>query len=206
LASSSSADSIEGAEMVEFQSSSSSSGSSSDQLDIDSETRQFLKKKQKLGDDDDGLDAKADGLKPPMGKPKPRGKVRRTEEQRKKRHAARHREEAKELQGWRRYLCTLWRYSLLPHTPHAPHTPHTRRTHAAHALNLVRCFSARRHTQMESEEVQVSACAHGLPAVLHYSHLHRQRHPACRRDRSQQGYTPPSSPAPSSTSSSPTSS
>lgn len=111
LASSSSSDSIEGAEMVEFQSSSSSSGSSSDQLDIDNETRQFLKKKQKLGDDDDGLDAKADGLKPPMGRPKPRGKVRRTEEQRKKRHAARHREDAKELQGWRRYLCTLWRWN-----------------------------------------------------------------------------------------------
>jgi hypothetical protein len=120
--------------MVEFQSSSSSSGSSSDQLDIDNETRQFLKKKQKLGDDDDGLDAKADGLKPPMGRPKPRGKVRRTEEQRKKRHAARHREDAKELQGWRRYLCTLWRYSpsrtrrTTAHTAHAPQhaPPHTR--------------------------------------------------------------------------------
>jgi hypothetical protein len=92
--------------MEEFKTSS-ASGDSSDQLDIDNETRQFLPKKNKKGlddeDIDDGMDTK------PAGRPKPRGKVRRTEEQRKKRHAARHREDAKELEGWRRYLCMFWR-------------------------------------------------------------------------------------------------
>jgi hypothetical protein len=69
----------------------------------------------------------------PAGRPKPRGKVRRTEEQRKKRHAARHKEDAKELEGWRRYLCMFWRYALISLVH-------------AHAVQLapdsIRCFSS----------------------------------------------------------------
>jgi len=43
-----------------------------------------------------------------QGRPKPKGKVRRTEELRKKRHQSR---KEKELSGWRHFLCSLWRWN-----------------------------------------------------------------------------------------------
>jgi membrane associated rhomboid family serine protease len=105
-ASSSSSDVIEGAEMVEFQPSGSVS-SSDDQLDTDADTRHLVKKKQI--EDDDSDDPKAALAR--QGRPKPRGKVRLTEEKRKKRHQARNIEDEKQLHGWRRFVCCLWRWN-----------------------------------------------------------------------------------------------